>query len=139
MSIQTAEKNKIVLHLTRVGLWTQLLGLPLAFSIVLAALAAATAPASTMMTIRQTGAKGPFVDTLLQVVALDDIVGLVAYSVAISIALSAASGEAFALGAVIEPLVKNLAAAAIGALFGFIKESNPLVQARMVDAAQKKA
>lgn len=96
-----------------------LLGLPLAFSIVLAALAAATAPASTMMTIRQTGAKGPFVDTLLQVVALDDIVGLVAYSVAISIALSAASGEAFALGAVIEPLVKNLAAAAIGALFGF--------------------
>ena len=96
-----------------------LLGLPLAFSIVLAALAAATAPASTMMTIRQTGAKGAFVDTLLQVVALDDIVGLVAYSVAISIALSAASGEAFAFGAVIVPLIRNLAAAAIGALFGF--------------------
>ena len=97
-----------------------LLGLPLAFSIVLAALAAATAPASTMMTIRQTGAKGPFVDTLLQVVALDDIVGLVAYSVAISIALSAASGEAFALGAVIVPLIKNLAAVALGAVFGFV-------------------
>jgi len=97
-----------------------LLGLPLAFSIVLAALAAATAPASTMMTIRQTGAKGPFVDTLLQVVALDDIVGLVAYSVAISIALSAASGEAFALGAVIVPLIKNLAAVALGAVFGYV-------------------
>ena len=96
-----------------------LLGLPLAFSIVLAALAAATAPASTMMTIRQTGAKGPFVDMLLQVVALDDIVGLVAYSVAISIALSAASGEAFALGTVIVPLIKNLAAVALGAVFGF--------------------
>ena len=37
----------------------------------------AKAPASTMMTIRQTGAKGDFVDTLLQVVALDDVVGLV--------------------------------------------------------------
>ena len=56
------------------------LRLELAFSIVLAALASATAPASTMMTIRQTGAKGDFVDTLLQVVALDDVVGLVLYS-----------------------------------------------------------
>jgi Kef-type K+ transport system membrane component KefB len=55
------------------------LGLDLNFSLVLGALAAATAPASTVMTIRQTGAKGDFVDTLLQVVALDDAVGLVAY------------------------------------------------------------
>lgn len=55
------------------------LGLSLAFSIVLGALAAATAPASTMMTIRQTNAKGDFVDTLLQVVALDDVVGLLAF------------------------------------------------------------
>lgn len=60
------------------------LRLDLAFSLVISALAAATAPASTVMTIRQTGAKGDFVDTLLQVVALDDIVGLVAYSIAIS-------------------------------------------------------
>ncbi len=52
------------------------LGLDLNFSLVLGALAAATAPASTVMTIRQTGAKGDFVDTLLQVVALDDAVGL---------------------------------------------------------------
>ena len=95
------------------------LGLPLSFSIVLAVLAAATAPASTMMTIRQTGAKGAFVDTLLQVVALDNIVALVAYSVAISIAVSSISGEPFAVGTVVVPFVKNLAAAAIGALFGF--------------------
>ena len=97
-----------------------LLSLPLAFSIVLAALAAATAPASTMMTIRQTGAKGSFVDTLLQVVALDDIVGLVAYSVAISIAVSTTSGEAFTIGMVVVPLGKNLAAVALGAVFGFV-------------------
>ena len=52
-----------------------ILGLDMAFSVVLAALASATAPASTLMTIRQTGAKGDFVNTLLQVVALDDLTG----------------------------------------------------------------
>ena len=44
------------------------------------------------MTIRQTGAHGDFVGTLLQVAAMDDVVGLVAYSVAISIAVSSLSG-----------------------------------------------
>ncbi|MBR1911219.1 MAG: cation:proton antiporter [Treponema sp.] len=72
-----------------------ILHLELAFSIVLASLAAATAPASTMMTIRQTGAKGDFVETLLQVVAFDDIAGLLAYSVAISIAVHSYTGEPF--------------------------------------------
>ena len=67
------------------------LHLELSFSIVLAALASATAPASTMMTIRQTGAHGDFVDTLLQVVALDDVVGLILYSVAISVAMASES------------------------------------------------
>ena len=68
------------------------LGLSFAFSIVLGALAAATAPASTMMTIRQTNAKGDFVDTLLQVVALDDVVGLLAFSVAIAVATASLAG-----------------------------------------------
>ena len=72
-----------------------LLGMDLAFAIVLAALASTTAPASTMMTIRQMGARGDFVNTLLQVVALDNVVGLLAYSMAISVALaSTAPGEA---------------------------------------------
>lgn len=57
-----------------------ILRLGFAFSLVLAALASATAPASTMMTIRQTKAKGDFVDTLLSVVALDDVVSLIAFS-----------------------------------------------------------
>ena len=63
------------------------------FAIVLAALASATAPASTIMTIKQTKSKGDFVETLLQVIALDDVVGLVEYSVAISIALASATGS----------------------------------------------
>ena len=97
-----------------------ILHLSLAFSIVLAALAAATAPASTMMTIRQTGSKGDFVDTLLQIVALDDIVGLVAYSIAISIALASLSGESFHVMNILIPLLKNMLVLVLGAGFGWL-------------------
>lgn len=98
-----------------------LLGLSLPFSIVLAALASATAPASTLMTIRQTGAKGDFVDTLLQVVALDDVVSLLAYSVAISVALaSSGTGAAPDPAVVLLPIVKNVAAILLGFAFGFL-------------------
>ena len=98
-----------------------MLGLELNFSIVLAALASATAPASTVMTIRQTHARGDFVDTLLQVVALDDVVGLVAYSIAISVALSSATG-AFHAASVLKPLAVNVLVFLLGGLFGvFLK------------------
>lgn len=98
-----------------------LLGLELNFSIVLAALASATAPASTMMTIRQTHAKGDFVDTLLQVVALDDVVGLVAYSIAISVALASMTGN-FQVENIISPILLNLFALVLGGIFGlFLK------------------
>lgn len=96
-----------------------ILRLNLAFSIVLGALAAATAPASTMMTIRQTGAKGDFVDTLLQVVALDDVVGLIAYSIAISIAIASKSGNV-SLVSILQPIGLNLLALIIGGLFGLL-------------------
>lgn len=96
------------------------LGLPLAFSMVLAALAAATAPASTMMTIRQTGAKGTFVDTLLLVVAIDDIVSLIAYSMAIYAAVVVTSGGALNASTIIDPLLRNLVAVVLGGLFGFV-------------------
>ncbi|MBR2822424.1 MAG: cation:proton antiporter [Clostridia bacterium] len=95
-----------------------LLGMDLAFSIVLAALASATAPASTMMTIRQTGAKGDFVNTLLQVVAFDDIVGLVAFSGAIAVALSSYAGTGLSLGAMVTPILSNIVVLLLGALFG---------------------
>lgn len=99
-----------------------ILGLDLSFSIVLAALASATAPASTMMTIRQTKAKGDFVDTLLQVVAYDDIVALLAYSIAISIAVSSTTGAAFHVKDIIIPLVKNFGVLILGGVFGlFLK------------------
>lgn len=96
------------------------LKLDLSLSIVLAALAATTAPASTLMTIRQTGAKGDFVDTLLQVVALDDILGLLIYSIAISIAAPTQSGNALSMKDIITPIATNLGVMILGGAFGFI-------------------
>lgn len=96
------------------------LGLELAFSIVLSALASATAPASTMMTIRQTGAKGDFVNTLLQVVALDDVVGLVLYSMAISVALASLGGGGFTVFTLVQPILLNLLVMALGGSFGVL-------------------
>ena len=94
------------------------LRLPLRFSAVIAALAAATAPASTMMTIRQTGAHGDFVDTLLQVVALDDIVALLAYSAAISLASAGPAAGGARILMILKPLGVNLLVIALGAVFG---------------------
>lgn len=98
-----------------------LLKMSLSFSIVLAALASATAPASTIMTIRQTKAKGDFVNTLLQVVALDDVVSLIAYSVAISIALASVGGNGgFNFDIIILPIIKNIVCLVIGVIFGLL-------------------
>ena len=95
--------------------------LEISFSIMLSALASATAPASTLMTIRQTKAKGDFVDTLLQVVALDDVVGLVAYSIAISIAMAhIAPQEGSEMAVILIPVIKNIGALIIGCIFGLV-------------------
>ena len=94
--------------------------LPVSFSAVLAALAAATAPASTMMTIRQTHAKGEFVDTLLQVVALDDMVGLIAYSISISIATAIMAGQSVSVYGSIVPFLINILFLVLGGFFGLL-------------------
>ncbi len=108
-----------------------ILHLNLAFSIILAALASATAPASTMMTIRQTKAKGDFVDTLLQVVAFDDIVALLAYSVAISVAVASSTGESFSFWNIALPILQNIGVLALGALFGLFMKL--LIKKRSTD------
>lgn len=95
------------------------LRLGLVFSLVLAALAAATSSASTVMTIRQTRAKGDFVDTLLQLIAVDNIVALLMYSTAISVAAATISGEPFSLISVVMPLLTNVGVLLLGGVFGF--------------------
>ena len=88
--------------------------LPLAFSLLLGAIASATAPASTLMTIRQYKAKGHFVDTLLQVVALDDAVSLLAFSVCAAIAQMSESTSGSMMASVVLPIVYNAVAIALG-------------------------
>ncbi len=94
-----------------------ILRLGIALSIVLSALAVVISPSSTMMTIRQTGSKGDFVDTLLQVSALDDVIGLLFFSIAISIG-SAVEGSGIDLADILRPVFVNLAVIAVGCLFG---------------------
>ncbi len=97
-----------------------LLKLNIVLCIVLSALAAATAPTSTAMTIRQTKAKGDFVDTLLQVIALDDVLSLVAFSIALSLAGAFMSGnEAVGVSTVLLPIAVNIGVMILGAFFGF--------------------
>ncbi|MBD5390705.1 cation:proton antiporter [bacterium] len=88
------------------------------FSLILGAIASATAPASTMMTIKQYKAKGEFVDVLLQVVALDDIVCLLAFSVATAIAT--ASDGSFQAMDIIKPIGFNLLSIVVGVLLAII-------------------
>ena len=95
-----------------------LVGLPFPLTVVLAAMAATTSSTSTMTIIRQTHAGGDFVNTLIQVAALDVIVGLMAYSVAVSVA-AAVEGDGLRLGAVLMPLITTLAVMLVGGLFGF--------------------
>lgn len=97
-----------------------ILKLNIGFSIVLAALASATASASTMMTIRQTGSKGDFVDTLLLVIALDNVVSLLAYSVAIAIASTTLSGQTVSFLGIVKPIFINIGVMFLGAAFGFL-------------------
>lgn len=96
-----------------------ILRLGIVFSLVLSALASATAPASTLMTIRQTKAKGDFVDTLVSVVALDDVVSLLAFSIAISVAMASMVGGV-EVGAVILPFIYNILMLLLGGVAGYV-------------------
>ncbi len=96
-----------------------LFSMTMEFSLLLGAIATATAPASTMMTINQYHARGHFVDTLLQTVALDDAVCLAVFSVAAAVAQVDANNS-LAFWDVALPLIYNIAALAVGAVCGYV-------------------
>lgn len=87
------------------------------FSLLLGVIATATAPASTMMTINQYGAHGEFVNTLLQVVALDDVICLVAFSV-VSAFINATENGDFSFTYIVLPILYNIGSLGVGFLFG---------------------
>ena len=88
-------------------------------AILLAAIASATAPASTMMTIRQTGAKGDFVNTILQVVSLDNAIALILFSVAMAIITGKESGGINFLQ-LATPILLNIVLIGAGYLMGLL-------------------
>lgn len=93
--------------------------LDLAFALLLGAIATATAPASTMMTIDQYHARGPFVNLLLQIVALDDVVCLLVFSIAAAL-VSQAGGGVLSAASILAPIVRNLAVLLLGGLFAVL-------------------
>ena len=89
-------------------------------AIVLGAIAAATAPAATLMVVRQYKAKGPLVDLLLPIVALDDAVGLVVFAVSFGIAKALNTGSFDVISIVVDPLIEIVCSLALGALGGWV-------------------
>ena len=92
--------------------------LSVAQAITLGAIATATAPAATLMVVRQYKANGPLTDLLLPIVALDDAVGLVVFAVSFGIAQSLVGGAADTLVVLLDPLLEIGASLLLGAGFG---------------------
>ncbi len=94
---------------------------PVPMAITLGAMGSATAPAATLLVIRQYKAKGPVTDMLLPVVALDDAVALICYSVSVSVAASMAGSEkAGVLSIILRPLLKIVLSLGVGAVIGVV-------------------
>ena len=104
----------VVLHLLRPDV------ISMASAITLGAIAAATAPAATLMVVKQYKANGPLTHLLLMVVAIDDAVGLVLFSASFGVANALEQGRIDPLGVIVEPLVEIVLSLGLGALAGFV-------------------
>ena len=104
----------IVLHLC----FPHVISLPCA--IVLGAIASATAPAATLMVVRQYKADGPLTRLLMLVVAIDDAVGLLLFSISFGIASALAHGQVSVLGVVVEPILEIVLSLGLGAIMGWL-------------------
>lgn len=105
--------------LTFLVLWA--VGIPMSITLCLCAIAAATAPAATLMVVRQYKAKGPVTDTLLPVVALDDAVGLMIFSLCFALAkVIETGGELTVVNVLVMPILEIVLSLTFGALIGFV-------------------
>jgi len=89
-------------------------------AIVLGAVASATAPAATLMVVKQYKAKGPLTDILLPIVALDDAVGLILFAISFGVAKGMISGRVDMLSVVVEPLLEVVLSLALGLVMGLL-------------------
>ena len=88
--------------------------------LVLGAIATATAPAATLMVVRQYKADGPLTKLLLPIVALDDAVGLIVFAVSFGIAKTILSGQVDLVSIILNPLVEIVCSLILGAIMGWI-------------------
>ena len=93
--------------------------LPLSAAITLGAIATATAPAATLMVVKQYKADGPLTRMLLPVVALDDMVGLVVFAISFGIARAIEQGHVEIVSILVDPLVEVVASLILGGVIGF--------------------
>lgn len=93
---------------------------PLPAAITLGAIATATAPAATLMVVKQYKADGPLTRLLLPIVALDDVVGLVVFAVSFGIARAMENGSVDLVSVIVNPVVEVICSIALGALLGFL-------------------
>ena len=96
----------------------EMISIPVA--ITLGAIASATAPAATLMVVRQYKADGPLTRLLMLVVAIDDAVGLVLFSVSFGIATALSHGQVSILAVVVEPIVEIVLSLCLGSLMGWL-------------------
>ena len=127
-SIRAIGKNVIIITLFQSLLAAALVDIVLCVcgfntseSIILGAIATATAPAATLMVVRQYKAKGELTNTLLPVVAMDDAVGLVVFSVSSAVASTLSSGGPVSVYSMaVKPLIEIVLSLASGSLLGLL-------------------
>lgn len=111
----------VVVDVALIGLhfaFPSLLSLPSA--IVLGAIASATAPAATLMVVKQYKAEGPLTGLLMLVVAIDDAVGLILFAISMGIANAIEMGSVSVTGMVIEPIIEIVLSLGLGAIMGLL-------------------
>ncbi len=94
--------------------------LPLTVCIMLGAIATATAPAATLMVVKQYKAKGPVTNILLPVVALDDAVGLICFAVSLGVAQAIQNGTLSIIAVLVNPLLEVILSLLLGSVMGLI-------------------
>lgn len=94
--------------------------LPLEAAIILGAIASATAPAATLMVVKQYKAKGPVTDILLPVVALDDAIGLVLFAVSFGVAKALMVGSVSIVSIIVNPIIEIIGSLVLGAVMGYL-------------------
>jgi len=121
VGIFQAVVTTVVVDIALIGLhfaFPSMLSLPSA--IVLGAIASATAPAATLMVIKQYKAEGPLTSLLMLVVAIDDAVGLVLFAVSMGIANAMEMGSISVTGMILEPMIEIVLSLTLGAVMGLI-------------------